>query len=175
MSEKRSKDPMLKRLRKLAGNGYEWLHDVADRLEQLQMPHVDVLRIAEVGDDGADAQALIKALCKKVESQRRQIVRLQGPEVMTAEHQKVDSLSLKWGTLKSWDIHSETGRALLKRYFEIGASGGAMTQMDTPEQKDIICQLIDGCAGDTIYLDWDNEDVPKEEAKDYVKNYGKRS
>ena len=71
-------DPMIKRLRKLAGNGYEWLHDVADRLEQMQMPHVDVLRIAEVSDSGADTQALMNALCKKVEAQRRQIVRLQG-------------------------------------------------------------------------------------------------
>jgi hypothetical protein len=86
-----------------------------------------------------------------------------------------DSLSLKWGTLKSWDIHSETGRALLKRYFEIGSSAGAMTQKDTPEQKDIICQLIDGCAGDTIYLDWDGKDVSKEEAKAYVRNYENKS
>jgi hypothetical protein len=89
--------------------------------------------------------------------------------------ERFDSLSLKWGTLKSWDIYSETGRSLLKRYFEIGASMSAMMQNDTPEQKDIICQLIDGCAGDTIYLDWDDKDVSKEEAKEYVRNYGKRS
>ncbi len=88
--------------------------------------------------------------------------------------QEADSLSLKWGTLKSWDIHSEAGRALLKRYVEIGASMSAMAQHDTPEQKEIICQLIDGCAGD-IYLDWDGKDVSKEEAKEYVRNYGKRS
>jgi hypothetical protein len=88
--------------------------------------------------------------------------------------QKVDSLSLKWGTLKSWDIHSETGKALLKRYCEIGASAGAATQRDTPEQQDIICQLIDGCAGD-IFLEWDGEYVSKEKAKEYVRSYGKRS
>lgn len=88
--------------------------------------------------------------------------------------QEVDSLSLKWGTLKSFDIHSETGRALLKRYFEIGASYAAMTQKDTPEQKDIICQLIDGCAGD-ICLDWSGEYVSKEKAKEYVRSYGKQS
>jgi len=88
--------------------------------------------------------------------------------------QEVDSLSLKWGTLKTWDIHSETGRALLKRYFKIGASAGAMTQRDTPEQKEIICQLIDGCAGD-IYLEWDGKSVSKEKAKEYVRNYGKES
>lgn len=87
--------------------------------------------------------------------------------------QKVDSLALKWGTLKRWEIHSETGRALLKRYHEIGSSASAMAQHDTPEQKEIICQLIDGCAGD-IYLDWDGVEVSKEKAKEYVRNYGKK-
>lgn len=84
--------------------------------------------------------------------------------------EKVDSLTLKWGTLKSWDIHSDTGLALLKRYCELGASMSAMAQRDTPEQKEIICQLIDGCAGD-IYLAWDGEYVSKEKAKEYVRNY----
>lgn len=71
-------DPLMKRLRKLAGNGYEWLHDVADRLEQLQMPHAEVMKLAEVSDDGADSATLMKALCKKVEAQRKQISRLEG-------------------------------------------------------------------------------------------------
>lgn len=77
-TEQPTSDPLMKRLRKLAGNGYEWLHDVADRIEQLQMPHAEVIRLSEVGDDGADSAALIKALCKKVEAQRRQIARLEG-------------------------------------------------------------------------------------------------
>jgi hypothetical protein len=94
-------------------------------------------------------------------------------EMLSPEDQ-VDSLSLKWGTLKSWDIHSETGMALLRRYHEIGCSLSAMAQRDTPEQKEIICQLIDGCSGD-IYMDWDDEHVSKEKAKEYVRNYGKQS
>lgn len=85
--------------------------------------------------------------------------------------QQGDTLSLKWGTLKSWDIHSETGRALLKRYREIGSSLSGMAQRDTSEQKEIICQLIDGCVGD-IYLDWDGVEVSKEKAKEYVRSYG---
>lgn len=85
-----------------------------------------------------------------------------------------DALSLKWGTLKSWNIHSDTGKALLKRYYEIGSSLGAMQQRDTPEQKEIICQLIDGCEGD-IYLDWDGKYVSKEKAKEYVRNYERQS
>jgi len=91
-----------------------------------------------------------------------------------SEDQKTDSLSLKWGTLKSWDINSETGMALLRRYVEIGSSLGAMQQRDTPEQKEIICQLIDGCEGE-IYMDWAGEYVSKEKAKEYVRNYGKQS
>jgi hypothetical protein len=81
-------------------------------------------------------------------------------------------LTLKWGTLKSWNFsNSEKGKELLKEYIEIGSSISAMAQRDTPRQKDIICELIDLCDGNTIYMDWDNEDVTKEEAKKYVKEY----
>jgi hypothetical protein len=89
---------------------------------------------------------------------------------LTSKQMTTDTLTLKWGTLKSWDIHSEAGRALLKRYHALGASMSAMAQKDTPEQKEIICQLIDGCEGE-IYLDWDGEYVSKEKAKEYVRGY----
>lgn len=90
----------------------------------------------------------------------------------TAE-QEVDSITLKWGTLKGWDVHSEAAKDLLKRYVELGTSWGCATQKDTPQQKEIICQLID-CCGE-IYLDWDGVYVSKEKAKEYVLNYGKES
>lgn len=80
-------------------------------------------------------------------------------------------LTLKWGTLKSWRFDSEKGQALLKEYGEIGSSFSAMMQNDTPRQKEIICELIDECDGDTIFLEWDAKDVSKQEAKDYVMNY----
>lgn len=83
----------------------------------------------------------------------------------------VNRLSLKWGTLKSWHFDSEKGQALLKEYCEIGSSYSAMMQSDTPRQKEIICELIDECDGETIYLDWDGKDVSKQEAKDYIMNY----
>jgi len=83
-------------------------------------------------------------------------------------------LTLKWGTLKSWDFtNSKKGKKLLKEYHKIGASFSAMTQHDTIRQKEIICELIDLCDSDTIYLQWDGKDVSKQEAKDYVMNYGK--
>lgn len=84
-------------------------------------------------------------------------------------------LTLKWGTLKSWDFtNSEKGQELLKEYGEIGQVASAACQRDTQRQKEIICELIDLCDGDTIYLDWDGKDVPKNEAKEYVLGYGNK-
>lgn len=86
---------------------------------------------------------------------------------------KSDYLALKWGTLKEWHFHSDKARELLRRYYEIGASFSAMAQQDTPEQKQIICGLIDECNAPEIYLDWDGKYVSKDEAKKYVLEYGK--
>lgn len=84
-------------------------------------------------------------------------------------------VTLKWGTLKSWDFTgSEKGIKLLKEYAKDGISYGGMTQNDTPRQKEIICELIDLCTDDTIYLEWDDEYVSKQKAKDYVMNYNKK-
>lgn len=48
-----------------------------------------------------------------------------------------------------------------------------MAQKDTPRQKEIICKLIDLCDENTIYLEWLEKNVSKQEAKGYVMNYGK--
>ncbi len=83
-------------------------------------------------------------------------------------------LSLKWGTLKSWNVEgNEKGTALLKEYYNLGMSFGGMSQKDTPRQKEIICEMIDLCDAPTIYREWDGIDVSKEEAKKYVMEYGK--
>jgi hypothetical protein len=82
-----------------------------------------------------------------------------------------DHLTLKWGTLKSWHLHSEKGQALMKRYHELGASLSGMAQRDSAEQKALICQMIDECNAPTIYLDWDGRNVSKDEAKRYVMEY----
>jgi hypothetical protein len=83
-------------------------------------------------------------------------------------------ITLKWGTLKSWNLTSERGRELMERYEELGASWSAIAQKDTPEQKELICQMIDVCSAPTVYLDWNGEEVSKEEAKRYVREYGKK-
>jgi len=93
---------------------------------------------------------------------------------MKATEEATNYLTLKWGTLKSWDFtNSKKGKKLLNEYYKIGSSFSVMAQRDTLRQKEIICELIDLCDGDTIYLDWDGKDVSKEKAKEYVMNYGK--
>ena len=56
---------------------------------------------------------------------------------------KQDFVTLKWGTMKSWNISSEKGKELLKKYYGLGCSISAAMQKDTPEQKELICQMID--------------------------------
>lgn len=64
-------------------------------------------------------------------------------------------LTLKWGTLQAWNVEgNDEAIKLLKRYGEIGSSFSAIAQDDTPEQKEIICKLIDLMPGE-IYLSWD--------------------
>jgi hypothetical protein len=82
-------------------------------------------------------------------------------------------LSLKWGTLKSYRFKSKKANSLLKEYDSIGASASAAMQNDTKRQKEIICELIDLCDTETIYLHWTDEEVSKEKAKQYVMDYGK--
>ena len=86
-----------------------------------------------------------------------------------------NSLSLKWGTLKSWDLsNSERGKKLLQEYREIGMSFSAMGQDDNPRQKEIICELIDLCEDGTVWLDWDGEQVSNERAKEYIMTYASK-
>ena len=82
-----------------------------------------------------------------------------------------DYLTLKWGTIKGWKFSSDKGKELIEKYVDMGASYSAMAQRDTPEQKDIICEMIDEVQGD-IYLDWEDKYVSKEEAKNYIRTYG---
>jgi len=86
--------------------------------------------------------------------------------------QEQEHLTLKWGTLKAWRFNNPEAHKLLAEYDEIGSSASAMMQHDTPRQKEIICELIDLGNFSTVYLDWDDEEVSKEAAKKYVREYG---
>jgi hypothetical protein len=87
----------------------------------------------------------------------------------------MDSITLKWGTLKEWRVKTPAARALLDKYEELGSNFSAMAQQDTPEQKELLCQMIDASDCESIYLDWDGKDVSKEEAKAYIRDYGSQS
>lgn len=81
-------------------------------------------------------------------------------------------LTLKWGTLKAWNFKgNEKACELMREYNRLGSSYSGMSQRDTPRQKEIICELIDFVPRD-IYLDWDDKEVSKKEAKKYVLEYG---
>lgn len=82
-------------------------------------------------------------------------------------------LTLKWGSLKSWNFEGDKARELLNEWSELGVSMSAMAHHDTPKQKEIICELIDVGDFDTVYLDWDDKEISKEEAKEYVLSYGR--
>ena len=83
-------------------------------------------------------------------------------------------LTLKWGSLKSWNFESDKAKELLQKWGALGHSASAMSHHDTPEQKAILCELIDAGDFETVYLDWDGKEVSKQEAKEYVMNYGTR-
>jgi hypothetical protein len=83
-----------------------------------------------------------------------------------------ESLSLKWGSLKAWSLNNKRTLELLRKWHDLGVCASAMAHTDTPEQKEIVCQIIDAVDCETIYLDWDGKHVSKEEAKEYVLNYG---
>ena len=82
-----------------------------------------------------------------------------------------EELLLKWGTLKGWsNIESARSLGILKLYHELGAAASAMAQHDTPEQKQLICDLIDSVDGE-IQNDWSGDIMSKDEAKKYVMEY----
>ncbi len=89
---------------------------------------------------------------------------------------KSDYLLLKWGTLKGWSFHnSPKALAALEKYVAIGSCISAAMQKDTPEQKQLIIEMIDTVKG-PVSLDWTNETFKtkkaKEKAKEYILNYG---
>jgi hypothetical protein len=81
-------------------------------------------------------------------------------------------LLLKWGTIKGWKIENPATLSILQEWSDLGSSMSAMVQKDTPEQKVLICKLIDAINGD-IVNDWSGETYTKEQAKEYILNYGK--
>ena len=88
---------------------------------------------------------------------------------------KNDYILLKWGTLKGWCFeNSPEAFEALKEYNKLGSSYSAMMQHDTPEQKELICKMIDKVNG-SVSSDWTGEDWTdnREAEKNYIMEYGK--
>ena len=82
-------------------------------------------------------------------------------------------LLLKWGNVKGWEGAADGTpfRAALDRYWDSGQGLSAM-QRQTADQREIICDVIDAVDGE-IWNDWDGKVMSKDEAKAYVRDYGK--
>jgi hypothetical protein len=81
-----------------------------------------------------------------------------------------DSLLLKWGSIKGWELENPKSLEIVKRWIESGVSASAAAQRDTAEQKLMICELIDVHTG-SITNDWSGETMSPDEAKKYVMEY----
>ena len=80
-----------------------------------------------------------------------------------------NTLTLKWGTLKGWDVKTPEAIELLKAYHAEPVSFSVMMQRDTPNQKEILIKLIGLC--DEIWLDWEGKQASRDEAKEYLRTY----
>lgn len=82
-----------------------------------------------------------------------------------------NTITLKWGTAKAWDLESEEAIAAMQKWSDFGVCVSAIAQKDSAEQKQALIAAIDYM--DEIWLDWEDKQVTKAEAKKYVLNYGK--
>lgn len=82
-----------------------------------------------------------------------------------------NKLILKWGTVKGWELETQEAVDALQKWANHGRTLSAAMQRDTPEQKKDLLAAIDFM--DEIWLDWEDKKVSREEAKQYVMNYGK--
>lgn len=85
-----------------------------------------------------------------------------------------DHITLKWGSLKSWHLHGTEAQELLQQWAALGVKASAIAHRDTPEQRELLCRIIDASNVEHVYLDWDDKHVSKEEAKRYVMEYGEK-
>lgn len=82
-------------------------------------------------------------------------------------------LLLKWGTLKGWNVgDNKAAKAALQKYHDDPATLSVMMQRDTDRQKTALYELIDAINGE-IQNDWSGEIMTKDEAKKYVREYGR--
>jgi hypothetical protein len=93
-------------------------------------------------------------------------------KVHLRQKQERDYISLKWGTLKYWDLKTEKARAFLSDYLERNPK--VNVQDGSEKTKQFVCDLIDACNAKKICLEWEAIDVSKTKAKKYVMEWSQR-
>lgn len=83
-----------------------------------------------------------------------------------------ERLLLKWGTVKGWDHLTSDSQAILQRYFADGVPMSSMADRPDGDRKEILCELIGQLDGE-IWNDWTGEQMTPDEAKAYVREYGR--
>lgn len=86
-----------------------------------------------------------------------------------------EHLWLKFGTWKSYNCaNNEAMREALDKYNTLEDLAPSTMQQgrNTEEQIEAMCDAIDACNGQ-IRNDWTGEDMTKNEAKQYIREYGK--
>jgi hypothetical protein len=81
-----------------------------------------------------------------------------------------DSILLKWGNLKGWDLKTDVARAAAMKFADSGIGMSCMQRLNEV-QKSALCDLIDAIDGEIMNA-WSGEKMTKEEAKKYVMEYG---
>ena len=86
---------------------------------------------------------------------------------------EIETLYLKWGTVKGWENLSEGTACALQKWADIsGMSMGVATQDKTDAHQEALCVAIDAVQG-VIWNDWDGREMTKDEAKEYVRRWKK--
>lgn len=80
------------------------------------------------------------------------------------------SLTLKWGTAKAWHGLEGDAADAMEEFIGLGRSPSAMAQEMTPAHKDALCKVIDA-VDEPIFHDWSGEEMTRDEAKKYVREY----
>ena len=83
------------------------------------------------------------------------------------------SLTLKWGTVKGWSDLDANAVIAMQKYADLGMSMGAMQQQMTPAHVEALCAVID-VVDEPIFNDWSGEEMTRDQAKAYVRDYAKR-
>ena len=81
-------------------------------------------------------------------------------------NEQQDYLSLKFGKLKEWNLHSDKAKELLNLYLKYAMDECIVVDIEV--EKRMICDIIDACNANEIHLDFYDESISKEEAKQYV-------